>query len=158
MIEISVAVIALSFAVLVVYLILTLNSARASLEQTNQTLSKVQTQLDQVSKEALILINNTNLITSDVHDKMKSLDSLFESIEHVGESVQQVTSSVKQVSATVADSFTTNVKHAVDHNDKKLNEVVKWASVAMNLWHKWQGYKKSSKAKTVEIQSTKGDE
>lgn len=42
LIDISVAIIAVAFAVLVIYLILTLKSARASLDQANQTLNQVQ--------------------------------------------------------------------------------------------------------------------
>lgn len=137
----SVALIAVAFTALVIYLIITLKSARASLEQTNQTLAQVQSQLDRISEESLKLIQNTTLITEDVHGKMKQLDSLFESIGHVGESVNEVTSSVKQVSASVAQSLTSNVKRATEQQDERLQQVIKYASAAMNLWFKFKNHK-----------------
>lgn len=141
MIEISVALIAVAFTVLVIYLIITLRSARASLQQTNETLIQVQGQLDRISEESLKLIHNTTLLTEDVHGKIKQLDSLFESISHVGESVNEVTSSVKQVSATVAQTVTSNVQRAAEQNDERLEQILKYASAAMKLWFRWKGYK-----------------
>lgn len=143
-IKISVAIIALAFAALVVFLILTLRSAQESLNQVNETLTDVQKQLNQVSQEAITLIQSTNQVTADVNRKMKSLDTVFESIDQVGESVHQVTSSVKQVSATVSQSLSQNIEKAVHDNGQKMQNILQWSGLALNLLKQWQQYKSSS--------------
>jgi uncharacterized protein YoxC len=141
-IQISVACIAAAFIVLVYFLVKTLISAKASLEQVTETLAHIDAKVDAISQETVKLMHTTQQITDDVQGKMKSVDTLFRSIGQVGESVSQVSASVKQVSATVSDS----VRRAGDRVNRERNqvaEVMEWATLGLQLWRKWQSRKRS---------------
>lgn len=137
-IELSVALIAIVFVVLAVYMITTLKSAKASLDQANQTLVRIQEKLDIMSGESEKLIRNTNRLTEDLHGQIRSLNGLFTSVREVSESIQEVTSSFRQVSSTVSKSVVNNVEQAVSRNQKKMADLTEWAVFAFRLWQKWK--------------------
>lgn len=141
LIELSVAVIAAAFVALTIYLIITLRSVNDSVQHVSKTLEKVQLQVDEVTRETVIMMRTTNQITEDLHKKLKQVDALFESVGDVGEAVNQVTSSVKQVSATVTKSITHGVQNGVNKQQKRIDEVIQWTNVAANLWQKYQALK-----------------
>ncbi|ANY74364.1 hypothetical protein BBD41_18275 [Paenibacillus ihbetae] len=103
--QISVAVIAVAFAVLVVYLIKTLKAATQSLEKVTQTLQEVQKTIDELSYEVKQTIRNTNDITVDVQHKMKQIDPVMDTVRNLGEALSEVTYAVKQVSAGMVSRF-----------------------------------------------------
>lgn len=133
-IEWSVAVIALSFVVLVIYSIRTLHAAKQSMEQVNQTLQNVQRQLDELGQETLQWMQNTNRLTTDVQKKLKSTDSFFQSVGQTGEAVEQVTATVKQVSAAI----TANVDETFKSNQTRMKAFIGWAGLAMDAWQRWK--------------------
>jgi uncharacterized protein YoxC len=141
LIELSVAVIAAAFVALTIYLIIALRSVNDSVQQVSLTLEKVQLQVDEVTRETVVFMRTTNQITEDLHKKLKQVDSLFESVGEVGEAVNQVTSSMKQVSATVFKSITHGVQSGVHKQQKRIDEVIHWTNVAVNLWQKFQTLK-----------------
>jgi|GEM_PF-767197 len=103
--QISVAVIAVAFAVLVVYLIKTLKAATQSLEKVTQTLQEVRTTIDELSYEVKQTIRNTNDITVDVQHKMKQIDPVMDTVRNLGEALSEVTYAVKQISAGMVSRF-----------------------------------------------------
>ncbi len=141
LVGLSIAVIAAAFVALTIYLIIALRSINDSVQQVSRTLEKVQLQVDEVTRETVILMKSTNQITQDLHKKIKQVDSLFESVSEVGEAVNQVTSSMKQVSATVTKSITHGVQNGVHKQQKRIDEVMHWTNVAINLWQKFQTLK-----------------
>jgi uncharacterized protein YoxC len=149
-IELSVALIAIAIAALSIYAILALRSARASLDQVNQMVQRLQLDMDEMSKEVKGLIHNTNQITVDVHQKMKSLDAFFLSASEVGEAAHQVSSSVKQVSASVSQTLESRAKKAVHTQSSKVSDAMEWVSIGMKIWQKLQGYKHAEKKQDSE--------
>lgn len=147
-IEISVALIAVCFAVLVGFLITAIQSAKASLKQVNDTLAQIDQKTDTLSEETVKLMQTAHQIADDVQGKLKSADALFQSVGQVGESVHQLTSSVKQVSATVSDT----VRRAGQKvgRETQTAEMMEWVSLGLHLWRRWQARKsqneQSSKA------------
>ncbi len=142
-IDLSIAVIAIAFAALCLYAIKTLRSAKTSLDQVNQTVQKLQVEMDDMSKEIKQLIHNTNQVTVDVHQKMKAMDAFFSSAHDVGEAVQVVSSSVKQVSASLSRTFATNSSHAVESNATKVSDTMEWVSIGLKIWGKLQKYRQT---------------
>ena len=138
-IELSVALIAIAFTVLVIYVVITLRSAKASLDQANETLAEVRDKVDGIHLEATKLIKNTNAITEDVGEKVKSLDTLFASIGQISESVNQVTASAKDVSSAVSRTMVSRIEETI--NDPKTANMMKWATLAMQVWAKWRSVK-----------------
>lgn len=145
MIEISVAVIALAFAVLVVYLVVTLRTASRSLNQVQQTLVHLEKQVNDLSQESVKLIQTTNLLTEDVHKKVRSLDTLFQSANQVGDAVHEVTSSVKQVSAALSSTFVPRVEKTAQSGNQPVSEVMQWVSLTMGLYQKVRALRSTKK-------------
>ncbi|WP_052339791.1 DUF948 domain-containing protein [Gorillibacterium massiliense] len=133
--QISIAIIAFAFAALVVFLIRTLHLLQESLKETNQTISNVQKDLNDVNGEVKGLIRNTNQITMDLRQKMKSLDSLFGTVENVGDALEGVTSVVRRAS----NRFAVNANHSLSHEqkqepDKKVYKAINWISSVYDIW------------------------
>ncbi|CAI6084617.1 hypothetical protein PAECIP112173_04348 [Paenibacillus sp. JJ-100] len=110
--QISVALIAVAFAVLVFFLIRTLKSAQSSLDNVSQTLQEVQKTIDELSYEVKQTVRHANDITADVQHKMKKIDPVMESVENLGEVLSEVTAAAKQVSTTLMTRFQTRQSKA----------------------------------------------
>ena len=107
--DISIAIMALAFAALVVFLIRTLRSLSEVLAQTNAAVHELKHQLHDISLEATRLLRHTNEVTVDVRNKLHSIDPVVDSVKNIGEAVHEVTASVKQASAAVAGTPNKNV-------------------------------------------------
>ncbi|MEC0259444.1 DUF948 domain-containing protein [Paenibacillus lautus] len=103
--QISVAIIAVAFAVLVFFLIKTLKAATQSLEKVTETLQDVQKTVDELSYEVKQTIRNTNDITVDVQHKMRQIDPVLDTVKNLGEALSEVTYAVKQVSSGMVSRF-----------------------------------------------------
>lgn len=103
--QISVAIIAIAFAILVFFLIKTLKAATNSLDKVTQTLQEVQKTIDELSYEVKQTIRNTNDITVDVQHKMKQIDPVMDTVKNLGEALSEVTYAVKQVSSGVVSRY-----------------------------------------------------
>jgi uncharacterized protein YoxC len=147
LIEISLAVIAIAFVLLVFFVIKTLKAVRGSLDQLNKTMVHMEQQLDEVSKESTELIRNTNQMTLDLKQKSQSLDGLFHSVENAGQAVQQVTSSFKQVSTTLSDSVQRTISKSTEQKQDKVAEVIRYTTIGLNIWKKWQARKENKEHK-----------
>lgn len=140
--EISVAVIAAGFIVLVYYLVRTLLAAKASLQRTDETLQQIQKELSEVSQETVKLLRATEVVTNDIEGKLKTLDPLCQSIGQTGEAFRQITNTVRQVSSTVSTSAHT-AQQAVQSS--RISDLIKWTVAGAQLWSSW---KKSRELKT----------
>lgn len=162
--EISVAIIAVAFAILVVFLIKTLKAATNSLDKVTQTLQEVQTTMDELSYEVKQTIRNTNDITVDVQHKMKQIDPVMDTVKNLGEALSEVTYALKEVSSGVVSRFKQEKKKselpqptiprtkqdrtfqsydAVYNESKASNsgEWLKYVDVAVGLWSSFRRQK-----------------
>ncbi len=101
----SVALIALAFVALVVYLIRILIKGMGSLEETNKTLVEVRNAIHGLTKESKQLIHTANQITTDVKGKIRTVEPIFESAHDVGEALNSVTRTVKQAASAIGDAL-----------------------------------------------------
>ncbi|MCT2196576.1 DUF948 domain-containing protein [Paenibacillus sp. MB22_1] len=163
--EISVAVAAAAFVVLVVYLVKTLKAAEHSLKTTTETLKDVQKTIDELGSDVRQVVRQANELTSDIQHKMKQIDPLMESVKHAGEVLSEVTLATKQVSAALASRIAsrplsvkrkapaspapaTSVPSAqplqaegeqpVQEANRKPANWVKWVDVAADVWQKYR--------------------
>ncbi|MNN52078.1 hypothetical protein D3C81_1667540 [compost metagenome] len=160
--QISVALIAVAFAVLVIFLIKTLRAAEQSLHTTAQTLQEVQKTIDELSVEVKQVVRQANELTSDLQHKMDQVDPVLESVKNVGEVLNEVTLAAKQVSS----SFIGKIKHSpkgskvrpnaapaeitkpTPQNNNVINEAasnahnqggwMKWVDIAATVWQKYR--------------------
>jgi uncharacterized protein YoxC len=112
-IEISVAVIALAFVFLVVYLAVTLISLKRTLDQVRQNLIQL------------------NAITIDLEAKTESLNSLFETVSLLGDKMHQK-----------VETFCTNDKakskklhyETEENSEDRITDILEWLSGGIRLW------------------------
>ncbi|WP_201317598.1 DUF948 domain-containing protein [Paenibacillus sp. EPM92] len=145
-IEISVAVVAIAFAALVVFLIQTLRSVSDLLGQTNMVIREMQEQMNGISTEAVELLRHTNEVSVDVRNKLHSIDSVVDSVKNIGDAVQEVTSSVKQASTAVAGTIRNSVPKDPKTAGETAQHVLQTVPIVIELWQKWRERKKAEKS------------
>ncbi|MCZ8519692.1 MULTISPECIES: DUF948 domain-containing protein [Paenibacillus] len=148
-IEASVAIAAIAFVALVVFLIMTLRSVSALLTQTNGIMREIQQQVSGISAEATEVLRHTNEVTVDVRNKLHSIDSVVYSVKNVGDAVEEITSSLKQASASVAGTVRSKVvetnKLAGSPSEDKVVKVMQAVPVVIDLWNSFRN-RKSAKS------------
>jgi uncharacterized protein YoxC len=135
-IQLSVAIIALAFVVLVVFLILTLRSFTAMLEHTSQTLTRVERHVGAISSDSSELIQHVKEIAVDVQDKITKLDSAITSFKQSGDAAKEVTSSFRQVSSAVAHFIQAKRKPEPVTTVDRVTEIIRAIPELVDVWHK----------------------
>lgn len=126
----SVAVIAIAFLVLVIFLSRTLKSVQTTLDSVSRTLVGLEQQLDGVTRETTDLLHKTNTLADDIQKKSESLNGIVSAVKDVGTSVQRFNHSIQSV--------TTAVDQQLQRNKDKISQVVQWSNVVLELKEKWQ--------------------
>ena len=133
----SVALIAIAFLVLVIYLAKALQSLSLTLESVSKTLDGLEKQLNGVTNETTVLLHKTNAIADDIQQKSESLNSVVDAVKDVGVTVSHFNQTLQSISR--------KVDKQVEQNKDKLLQVIQWGNVFMELKDKW----KERKQKTV---------
>jgi uncharacterized protein YoxC len=142
-IEISVAVIAIAFVILVVYLIMMIKALRVTLGQVNQTLIETRKQLGEVGLQAQKVMEHTNQISFDLKHKVEAFTPIFNAVTNAGEILEHKTSALKK-------EFLSSENEEIDlsglHSGKKktyqaLNlvtvaAILELAGIGTSLWQK----------------------
>lgn len=87
--EISIAVIAAAFVVLVIFLILTLISVRNTFNHLNAALGPVQRHTEDLCEQAENLLDQTTRLTKDLNHKSEALGTVFNNFANVGNSFKK---------------------------------------------------------------------
>ncbi|MEH7250017.1 DUF948 domain-containing protein [Neobacillus niacini] len=138
----SIALIAIAFLVLVIYLVRTLNSLQETLSSVSKTLIGVEKQLDGVTQETTALLQKINALADDIQEKSKSLTSVVTAVKDVGSTVTKFNGTLKNLT----DSFDIQV----EENKEKISQIVQWSNVFLELKDKWNAKKEAKKASNIE--------
>ncbi|MFJ5758352.1 DUF948 domain-containing protein [Neobacillus sp. NPDC093182] len=138
----SVALIAIAFLVLVIYVAKTLKSLQETLSSVSTTLTGLERQLDGVTKETTELLHKTNALADDIQEKSQNLNSVVSAVKNVGTTVNKFNGTLK----TLTESFDIQV----EENKEKISQIVQWGNVFLELKDKWNAKKQEKKADQVE--------
>lgn len=127
-IEISVAIIAFAFVLLVIYLLTLICTLRVTLRQAGTTLEELQKRLKDAEGDAKTIVENTRLISSNLVKKMEALDPLFYAVANTGEYFEKKTDCLR-ASRFSARKFRYLHPRAYDE-EKKSFESEKFAEIA----------------------------
>jgi len=94
-IEVSVAVIAIAFTILVIYLIMLIQTLRLTFHQVDKTLSETRQQLTDIGGETKKLLGQVDHVTSDMKTKFESFNSLFNSVSNIGAVLEDKTATLR---------------------------------------------------------------
>ncbi|MCC2684630.1 MAG: hypothetical protein K0R75_1529 [Paenibacillaceae bacterium] len=156
-VEISAAVVACAFAVLVFFAVRTMIAARESLKQAHDSIHQIQRELAETSLELNKLLRSTQSITTDIQGKLEKTDPFFNSANQVGEAVQEVTKSVKQVSASLSQGVM-GVEQTLRSRQQQWANVVDWAAAGIQLWQVWKAHRQDQSVKAQAQTTKQGDE
>lgn len=96
-IEIIFLIIAIAFAVLVVFLAYVSVATYRAFTNLAQLTSSLKRQVDDLGHSPRTLINHANEISGNIHHKMKCLDPMFHSISNIGKKFEANTSKYKEI-------------------------------------------------------------
>lgn len=115
LVEISALIAALAFAVLVVFLIQTLRSAKQSLDKASRTMEDVQQTVQMLSGDLQAIARNANHMTEELQGQLKKIEPVADSVQNAGEALNELTLAAKQVSV----GFVSGVRKAASRFEKK---------------------------------------
>ncbi|HLR75311.1 MAG TPA: DUF948 domain-containing protein [Virgibacillus sp.] len=119
---------AIAFAVLVGYLAITLKATQRTLDNVASTVESLEKQMEGITTETTALLNKTNKLAEDMHDKSTKLNGLFDGIKGIGETVNDFNMSLRQIS--------THITTAASEDKDKAAQAVKWGAALIDLWKK----------------------
>jgi uncharacterized protein YoxC len=125
----SVALIAIAFFILVIYLSKTLKSLQRTLDSVSKTLVGLEKQIDGVTSETTLLLQKTNALADDLQRKSESLNSVVDKIKDVGTTVNKFNQSLRSITDTVDEQ--------VDQSKDKISQIIQWGGVLLELKDKW---------------------
>lgn len=132
----SVALIAIAFLVLVIYLAKALNSLQATLTSVSGTLKGLEKQLEAVMGETHQLLQKTNELADDIHQKSKNLNSVVEAVKGVGTTVSKFNGTLQNI--------TNSVDQSVEESKEKVSQIIQWSNIFLELKDKWQERKETN--------------
>jgi uncharacterized protein YoxC len=133
----SVALIAIAFLVLVIYVAKTLKSLQGTLSSVSSTLIGLEKQLDGVTKETTELLQKTNALADDLQEKSQNLTSVITAVKDVGTTVNKFNGTLK--------NLTQSFDVQVEENKEKISQIVQWGNVFLELKDKWTAKKQENK-------------
>lgn len=92
----SVALIAIAFLILVIYLSKTLKSLQLTLKNVASTLEGLEGQMQGITTETAQLLHKTNQLAEDIQDKSAKLNTVVDAVQGIGGSINQFNTSIKQ--------------------------------------------------------------
>jgi uncharacterized protein YoxC len=134
----SIAVIAIAFLILVIYLSKTLKSLQVTLDSVSKTLVGLEKQLDGVTRETTELLHKTNALAEDIQHKSENLNSVVVAVKDVGDTVRSFNGSIQKV--------TTSVNNQFEENKDKIAAVVQWSQIFLEMKDKWKMRKQNEKS------------
>ncbi|HEY2421662.1 MAG TPA: DUF948 domain-containing protein [Neobacillus sp.] len=139
----SVALIAIAFLVLVIYISKTLKSLQETLTSVSKTLVGLEKQLDGVTSETTILLQKTNALADDIGHKSESLTSVVEAVKDVGTTVTKFNGTLRNI--------TNSFDHQVEQNREKISQIIQWSDVVLELKDKWKERKQRKNESANEV-------
>jgi uncharacterized protein YoxC len=141
----SVALIAIAFFVLVIFLSTTLKSFQVTLTSVSKTLTGLEKQLDGVTAETTILLQKTNALADDIKQKTDRLNSVVEAVKDVGTTVTKFNGTLQNITQTV--------DMQVEESKEKISQIIQWSNIVLELKDKWQARKQQKT--TVSLDESK---
>ncbi|MGX7168666.1 DUF948 domain-containing protein [Facklamia hominis] len=139
--QIALVIVAIAFAVLVVFLCMSLSKLSGLLDQAKDTVTRVNATLDIVTKdvdnlsiEVEGLLNKTNHLVDDLNGKLGKTDPLFQAIGDVGTSVSELNDSTKKMTSNLVSGVGGGL-----NRKKKPSTLGRFARAAHSLSKKGRG-------------------
>ncbi|MGL4521967.1 MAG: DUF948 domain-containing protein [Bacilli bacterium] len=128
--SVSAVVAALSFTVLVIYLVKTLKTVQLTLIELTSTLQKTEHHLGELTQETKELVATSQQLVEDLNDKSKRLNHLVDAVDDVGITLHSFSKNVRKLSTEVVETATIAVP--------KVQNAFKVAETLNKLWNQFK--------------------
>jgi uncharacterized protein YoxC len=142
----SIALIAVSFFILVIYIARTLTVLQETIRRLTATIDHLDKEVQGITTETTQLLKKTNALADDVQKKVEGLNSLVHAVSDVGATVQSFNRSLRQFSSAVTTK--------VETHREKMVKVMQWGNAFIEIWEKWRE-RKQKKTKEVVLDGKK---
>lgn len=102
LLSVSALIASLSLLLIVIFVIITLKSAKQTMGEVSETLKRVETKLTGITEQSEQLMEKTNRIAEDAEYKLQTLNSLSASAKNLGNSTEHMNKSILAISDDVA--------------------------------------------------------
>ncbi|MGZ0086762.1 DUF948 domain-containing protein [Caldibacillus thermoamylovorans] len=136
----SLAVVALAFALLAVYIAKTLTVLQETLRRLTEMIGHTDEQVQAVAGEMRQLLQTANGVAHDVQKNVHALSGVVEAVGETGEALKLANRALRQTAATLL--------RAADSSKMKWWETLQKANVFRKRWAKWR---RKQSGKEVEI-------
>lgn len=136
----SIALIAISFFILVIYIARTLTVLQETIRRLTAAIDHLDKEVQGITTETTQLLKKTNALADEVQKKVEGLNSLVHAVSDISTTVQSFNRSLQQVSACVTKQ--------VETHREKVVKVMQWGNAFMEIWEKW---KERKQKKTKEV-------
>ena len=102
LLAVSALIASLSLLLIVIFVIITLKSAKQTMGEVSETLKRVETKLTGITEQSEQLMEKTNRIAEDAEYKLQTLNSLSSSAKNLGKSTDHMNKSILAISNEVA--------------------------------------------------------
>lgn len=142
----SIALIAVSFFILVIYIAKTLTVLQETIRRLTATIDHLDKEVQGITTETTQLLKKTSALADEVQKKVEGLNSLVHAVSDVGATVQSFNRSLRQISSTVTAK--------VENHREKVTKVMQWGNAFIEIWEKWRE-RKQKKTKEVALDGKK---
>nr|WP_255781158.1 DUF948 domain-containing protein [Geobacillus sp. YHL] len=126
----SVALIALAFLLLVVYIARTLIVLQETLRRLTAAIDHADEQVQTVAKEVRELLHTANGIASDVQKKVETLNGAIEAVGEIGGTIRSLNRALRQAAA--------GLSARAGLGQGKWGKALRWTNVLLDLREKWR--------------------
>lgn len=134
-VELSVALAAVAFAVLVIFLILVLIDVRKTLKKVNQTLLFVESRVDPIQDEALELLKNTKHITATLNEQLQAVNPLVNTVYDVGTAIQNAKNELSNELSRKKSYRAIQPDREQREWSERLEDILELGAHALSVWH-----------------------
>jgi uncharacterized protein YoxC len=127
----SILLIAIAFAVVVVYIAVVLHRISKTMKTVGFTLDKTEKEVEAMLPHIRETIHQTDAMLDDVTEKLETTDDIFETIDNVGTSVNTINQWVETNHKEMTDD-------EMNEKTKPFMEGLKWSEAAVLLYSKWK--------------------
>jgi uncharacterized protein YoxC len=127
---ISALIIAVSFSVLVYYIIRTLKSTERALDQVATSIKDVEEQVDGISQELTSILHKTNKAAEQIEKKSQGLTKIAASFSELGDEILTIQKDVKK--------FLQSVSKKINMHNDGISQAINLGSSAISFVKKWR--------------------
>lgn len=133
-IQISAAIAAVAFVVLVAAVVMSLRKVNQTLDSVDQTLKEVRPQVEGVAEESRKTLVETRKLIDDMNQKSQKTDAFFDTVQGFGHSLQELSIGISRTAST---------------QKARLANVTALVGTGVELFKKWRSDKRSKEGREV---------